>query len=41
MDSSKVQRRGLRSSVLPFLVLAFTDVIQITLSLFGAQGLSL
>ena len=30
MDSSRVQRRGLRSSVLPFLVLAFADVIQIT-----------
>ena len=36
MDSSRVQRRDLRSSVLPFLVLAFADVIQITLSSFGA-----
>ena len=39
MDSSKVQKRGLRSSALPFLVLAFADVIQITLFSFGAQGL--
>ena len=41
MNSSRVQGRGLRSSVLPFLVLAFAHVIQITLSLFGAQGLAL
>ena len=30
MDSSRVQRPDLRSSTLPFLVLAFADVIQIT-----------
>jgi len=42
MDSSRVhQGRGLRSSALSFLVLAFTCVIQITLSLFGAQSLTL
>jgi len=41
MDSSRVQRRDLRSSVLPFLVLNVADVIQITLSSFGAQGLAL
>jgi len=34
-------KAGLRSSVLPFPVLAFADVIQITLSSFGAQGLAL
>ena len=36
MNSSRVQGRDLRSSVLPFLVLTSADVIQITLSLFGA-----
>ena len=41
IDSSRVQGRGLRSSVLPFLVLAFADVIQITLSSFDAQDLAL
>ena len=41
MDSSRVQGRDLRSSVLPFLVLTFVDVIQIILSLFDAQGLIL
>jgi len=40
MDSSKIQKRGLRSSTLPFLVLAFTSVIQITVSLFDAQNLA-
>jgi len=35
------QRCSLRISVLPFLVLAFTNVIQITLSSFSAQGLAL
>ena len=41
MNSSRVQGHSLRSSVLPFLVLAFANVIQITLSSFGAQGLTL
>ena len=41
MDSSRVQGRSLRSPVLSFLVLAFADVIHITLSLFSAQGLAL
>jgi len=41
MDSSRVQGRDLRSSVLPFLVLTFVDIIQIILSLFDAQGLIL
>jgi len=40
MDSRRVQGRGLRSSALPFLVLAFTGVIQITLSSFDAQSLT-
>ena len=39
MDSSRVQGRNLRSSTLSFLILAFTGVIQITLSSFGAQCL--
>ena len=34
-------RAWLRSAILSFLVLALADVIQITLSLFGAQGLTL
>jgi len=41
MDSSRVQERDLRNSVLLFLVLAFADVIQITLSSFDAQDLAL
>jgi len=40
MDSSRVQGHGLRSSTLPFLLLDFTGVIQITLSSFGAQSLA-
>jgi len=40
MDSSRVQGLGLRSSALPFLLLNFTGVIQITLSSFSAQSLA-
>jgi len=40
MDSSKIQERGLRNSALPFLLLDFTGVIQITLSSFAAQSLT-
>jgi len=40
MDSSRVQGRNLRSSTLSFLILAFTGVIQITLSTFGVQNLT-
>jgi len=40
MDSSRVQGHDLRSSTLPFLLLNFTDVIQITLSSFGVQSLA-
>ena len=31
MGSSRVQERGLRSSILPFLILSFVDVTQITI----------
>ena len=41
MVSSRVHGRDLRSSALPSLTLVFTDVTQITLSLFGAQSLAL
>jgi len=40
MDSSRVQGRCLRSSALPFLLLDFIGVIQITLSSFGTQSLA-
>ena len=40
MDSSRVQGRGLKSSALPFFVLVFTDVTQITMSSFGAQSMA-
>jgi len=35
MDSSRVQERDLRSSALPFLLLDFNSVVQITLSSFA------
>ena len=41
MISSRVQRCGLRSSTLLYLALVFTDVTQITLSLFSTQSLVL
>ena len=40
MDSSRVQGRDLRSSLLPFLLLDFTGVIQITLYSFSAQSVA-
>jgi len=40
IDSSRVQERDLKSSALPFLVLIFTGVTQITLFSFGAQSLT-
>ena len=40
IDSSRVHGRGLRSSALPSLTLAFILVTQFTLFLFGAQSLA-
>jgi len=40
MTSSRVQGRGLRSSILPSLALVFTGVNQITMSLFDIQSLT-
>jgi len=40
MASSRVHRRGLRSSTLPSLALVFTGVTQITLSSSDTQSLA-
>ena len=41
MNSSRVQGHSLRSSVLLFLILAFANVILITVSSFSTKGLAL